>query len=441
MLALELAAVALLIVLNGFFAMAELALVSARRPRLAAMAERGSAGAAAALRLLENQARFLSSVQIGITLIGVLAGAFGGATLAEDLAGWLRTLGLRPGTAETVGVAVVVAAITYLSLVVGELVPKQVALGDPERVAAFAAPPMAALARLAAPAVALLEASSRLALRLLGRHEQPGRRVTEEEIRLLVAEGERAGAVEPQETRMIARVLRLGDRSVRALMTPRPEVDWVDLDQEPPAVLERLRASPHARLPAARGGGGIDGVVGVLHAKDVLRQVTGGGGGGGEAPDLAALVRAAPAVHDKADALDALEALRASPVDMAFVVDEHGTFEGVVTAADLLEAIAGQFAAHEAEAEPDAARREDGSWLLAGSKPADDMAELLKLALPGRRDYHTVAGFALVRLGRFPRLGDAFEFGGWRFEVVDIDGRRIDKVLAQPLRKPRAAAR
>src|SRR5687768_3126414 len=220
MLALELGVVACLIVLNGFFAMAELALVSARRPRLAALAEQGSAGAGAALRLLDNQARFLSSVQIGITLIGVLAGAFGGATLAEDLAGWLETLGLRPGTAGTVGVAVVVAAITYLSLIVGELVPKQLALGDPERVAAFAAPPMAALARLAAPAIGLLEVSSRLLLRLLGRHEQPERRVTEEEIRMLVAEGESAGAVEPQETRMIARVLRLGDRSVRALMTP-----------------------------------------------------------------------------------------------------------------------------------------------------------------------------------------------------------------------------
>ena len=292
--------------------------------------------------------------------------------------------------------------------------------------------------RLAAPAVGLLEVSSRLVLRLLGRHEEPERRITEEEIRLLVAEGERAGAVEPQETRIIARVLRLGDRSVRALMTPRLEVDWVDLDQDVPAVLERLRASPHARLPAARGGGGIDGVVGVLHAKDVLRQVTGRDHGGNEAPDFAALVRAAPAVHDNVDALDALEALRASPVDKAFVVDEHGTFEGVVTAADLLEAIAGQFAAHEAAAEPDAARREDGSWLLAGAKPADDMAELLKLTLPGRRDYHTVAGFALVRLGRFPRLGDAFEFGGWRFEVVDIDGRRIDKVLATRLGQAQA---
>lgn len=434
MLALELGVVVCLIVLNGFFAMAELALVSSRRPRLAAMAEKGSTGARAALRLLDNQARFLSSVQIGITLIGVLAGAFGGATLAEDLAGWLETLGLRPGTAETVGVAVVVAAITYLSLVVGELVPKQIALGNPERIAAFVAPPMTALARVAAPVVWLLEVSSRLVLRLLGRHEEPEQRVTEAEIRMLVAEGESAGSVEPEETRMITRVLQLGDRSVRALMTPRPEVDWVDLDQEPLVILERLHASPHSRQPAARGA--IDAAVGVLHTKDVLHQVTGGGSG----TDLAGLVRAAPTVHDNADALDALEALRTSPVDMAFVVDEHGTFEGLITAADLLEAIAGQFATHETDAEPDAVQREDGSWLLAGWKPVDDMAELLKLALPARRDYHTVAGFALAQLGRFPRLGDTFEFGSWRFEIIDIDRRRIDKVLAQPLRKPVIAA-
>jgi putative hemolysin len=429
MFALELGVVAFLIVLNGFFAMAELAVVSSRRPRLAAMAEAGSAGARAALSLLENQGRFLSSVQIGITLIGVLAGAFGGATLAEDLVGPLEGLGLGRGAAETGAVALVVAAITYLSLIVGELVPKQIALRNPERIAAFVAPPMAVLARIAAPAVWLLEISSRLVLRLLGRGEEPEQRVTEEEIRMLVAEAESAGVVEPQETHMIARVMRLGDRSVRALMTPRPEVDWVDLDQELPAILERVRTSPHSRLPATHDG--LDRVIGILHAKDLLHHMI-----GASTTDIAALVRPAPTIHDGVDALDALETLRASPVHMAFVVDEHGTFEGVVTATDLLEAITGEFATQEGEAEPAAVRREDGSWLLAGWKPVDDMADLLKLALPGRRDYHTVAGFALVRLGRFPHLGDAFEFAGWRFEVVDIDGRRIDKLLAQPLRKP-----
>jgi putative hemolysin len=428
MLALELGVVVLLILLNGFLAMAELAVVSARRPRLAAMAEAGKAGARPALVLLENQARFLSSVQIGITLVGVLAGAFGGATLAERLADHLETLGLGTASAETVAVAVVVALITYLSLIVGELVPKQIALANPERVASFVAGPMTALARVAAPAVLLLEVSSKLVLRLLGRQDEGGQEITEEEIRALIAEAESAGVVETVEKHMIARVMRLGDRSVRGIMTPRPEVDWVDIGGEAPEVLAQLRASPHSRLPAARGA--IDELLGVVHAKDVLRAVTDGGG----PVDLASLVRAAPTLHDHADALDALETLRASPVDMAFVVDEHGTFEGVVTAADLLEAIAGQFA-DEPDAEPAAVRRDDGSWLLAGWQPVDEMAELLKVGLPARRGYHTVAGFALAQLGRFPRLGSAFETSGWRFEVVDIDGRRIDKVLAQRLHR------
>jgi putative hemolysin len=440
LLALELATVAFLIVLNGFFAMAELAVVSSRRPRLSALAQEGRRGARTALRLLDNQARFLSSVQIGITLIGVLAGAFGGAALAEDLAGPLGRLGLGPGAAETVAVAVVVAAITYLSLIVGELVPKQIALGDPERVACLVARPMALVARVAAPAVWLLEASSGLLLRLLGHTGDSEQRVTEEEIRLLVAEAESAGVVEPQETRMIARVMRLGDRSVRAVMTPRPEVDWIDLDEDAPTVLARLRESPHSRLPAGRASaGGIDGASGVLQARDVLHGLI-AAAGGGPGLDVASMVREAPVLHDRLDALDALEALRRSPVDMAFVVDEHGTFEGIVTAADLLEAIAGRFADETTAAEPDALMREDGSWLLTGWKPVDEMADLLRLALPARRDYHTVAGFVLGRLGRFPRLGDTFLAGDWRFEVVDIDGRRVDKVLAQPVRKPAAAA-
>jgi putative hemolysin len=237
---------------------------------------------------------------------------------------------------------------------------------------------------------------------------------------------------------MIGRVMRLGDRSVRSVMIPRPEVDWVDIGGGLPGALTRLRASPHSRLPAARGV--IDELSGVLHVRDVLHAVADGG-----TPDLAPLVRPAPTIHDprstihdSADALDALETLRASPVDMAFVVDEHGTFEGVVTAADILEAIAGQFA-DQADAERAAVRRDDGSWLLAGWQPVDEMADLLKLGLPARRDYHTVAGFALAKLGRFPRLGEAFEASGWRFEVVDIDGRRVDKVLAQPLRNPAVA--
>src|SRR5215207_3753755 len=297
--ALELALIVFLLIINGIFSMSEMAVVSARKTRLQHRAEEGDAGARAALDLAANPSNFLSTVQVGITLVGVLAGAFGGARISQVLAEMLRDVRWVGSHAEPVAFGLVVSAITYLSLIVGELVPKQIALGDPERIASFVAAPMTALARVAAPAVWLLETSSRLVLRLLGRGEEPEQRVTEEEIRMLVAEAESAGVVEPQETRMIARVMRLGDRSVRAVMTPRPEVDWVDLAPEPPSVLERLRASPHARLPATRGGGGgIDAAVGVLHAKDVLHQVTGAGGGGA---DLAALVQAAPTVHDHAD--------------------------------------------------------------------------------------------------------------------------------------------
>jgi putative hemolysin len=426
-LALELAAVIFLIVLNGFFAMAELAMVSARQPRLRAMADAGNAGARTALGLIENQSRFLSSVQIGITLIGVLAGAFGGATVAARLAAYLQGLGLGEAAAQTLAVGGVVALITYLSLIVGELVPKQIALRAPERIAALAAPPMAAIARLAGPLVSLLEVSSALLLRLLGVRQDAGQEVTEDEIRALVAEGESVGVVETAERHMISRVMRLGDRSVRSVMTPRMEVEWIDVADDTPAILARLQASRHSRLPAGRGR--IDELVGVIQVKDVLHAMI-----AGSLPDLAGLVRSVPMIHDRVDALDVLEILRTTPVDMALVVDEHGTFEGLVTATDLLEAIAGRFAASVGD-EPPIVRREDGSWLIAGWQPVDEMADLLKLALPARRDFHTVAGFVLTRLARFPQLGDTFEHGGWRFEVVDIDGRRIDKILAQPVHR------
>ncbi|HET6467039.1 MAG TPA: hemolysin family protein [Geminicoccaceae bacterium] len=429
MIALELGVVVFLIVLNGFFAMAELAVVSSRRPRLNAMADVGHAGARAALRLLDDQAKFLSSVQIGITLIGILAGAFGGATLAGRLAEVLRSQGMGPTTANAVGVAAVVGAITYLSLIVGELVPKQLALANPERIASRVARPMSLLARVAAPAIWLLQTSSRLVLRLIGQHARPQHQVTEEEIRALIVEAETAGVVETAERHMIGRVMRLGDRSVLAVMTPRRDVDWVDITQDEATILHRLRTSAHSRLPAARGQ--IDEVVGVLHSRDVLHALV-----AGERLDPPALVRAVPVLHDNADALDALETLRSAPVDMAFVVDEHGTFEGIITAADLLAAIAGQFAEHEEAAEPAAVRRDDGSWLLAGAMPVDEMADLLRIALSHRRDYHTVAGFVLDRLGHFPRVGEAFSWLGWRFEVVDLDRRRIDKVLVQRLRRP-----
>jgi putative hemolysin len=432
MLVLELAIVLCLIVLNGFFAMSELAVVSSRKPRLRTMAEAGQRGAQAALRLIENPGRFLSSVQIGITLIGVLAGAFSGATLAGHLAVELRARGMSAGLADTVSVVVVVAAVTYLSLIVGELVPKQMALRNPERIAARVARPMTLLGWIASPAVWLLEVSSRLALKLLGVGEQPEQRVTEEEIRQLIAEAESAGVVEPAERRMIGSVMRLGDRSVRSVMTPRHEVEWLDLAQGEASLKERLLSGRHSRLPV--GEGSIDELRGIVVVRDVLAQVLNAG-----RLDLAAAIRPATVVHDGMDALGAMESLKNAHTDMAVVVDEYGTFEGILTTTDLLHAITGALGLHIGETEPDALEREDGSWLLDGMKAVDEAADILRLPLPARRDYHTVAGFMLDRLRRIPKLGDAVEAGGWRLEVVDMDGRRIDKVLAQPLPvRPRA---
>lgn len=421
----ELLVVFLLVLLNGFFAMAEIALVSAKKPRLEAMAREGVRGASTALELLASPGRFLSAVQVGITFVGLLAGAFGGATLAQRLAQVVVELGAQPEAAQLVAVGGVVVAIGYASLILGELVPKQLALTRPERIAVRVARPMWWLARLASPLVLLLEASSRLVLRLLGPPGRPAEAPSEAEIRALVAEAESAGVVEPEEKAMIGRVMRLGDLSVRAIMTPRHELDWLDLDRPPEELLERLLASPHSRLPAGRGR--VDEVTGVIRVKDVLGELA-----RGRPLDFAALVRTPPALHEGADVLAALSALATSPVDMAFVVDEYGTLEGIVTSSDVLGAIVGELPMPEGAGEPDAVRREDGSWLLDGAKSIDATAELLALELPAERDYHTVAGFVLAQLRRLPRAGDFFLFQGWRFEVVDMDGRRIDKVLASP---------
>ncbi|MCS6780639.1 MAG: hemolysin family protein [Geminicoccaceae bacterium] len=430
---LEILVVLGLVLVNGFFAMAEFALVSARQPRLQAMAREGVRGAGTALELLASPARFLSAVQVGITLVGLLAGAFGGATLAQRLASALESLGVRAEWAQLVGVGAVVAAIGYLSLVAGELVPKQLALARAERIACAVAGPMRFLGVVTGPFVALLEWSSRLVLRVLVPPGTASAVPSEAEIKAILAEAERAGVVEPEEKAMIGRIMRLGDLSVRAVMTPRHELDWLDLDRPADELLERILASPHSRLPAGRGR--VDEVTGVIRVKDVLAELA-----RGRSLDLAALAHTPPAVHEGADVLAALEALEASPVDMIFVVDEYGTIEGIVTSSDLLAAIVGPLPAAGEPVEPDAIRREDGSWLLDGAKSIDAAAELLGLELPAERDYHTVAGFVLERLRRLPRSGDGFAVQGWRFEVVDMDGRRIDKVLASPLGPEEARA-
>ncbi len=423
---LEILVIAALVLLNGFFATSEMALVAARRARLEAMARAGDRRARRALALVERPARFLSAIQVGITLVGLAAGAFGGATSGQRLAGVLVEFGLPSPAAEALAVGAVVLSIGYASLIVGELVPKQLALARPERIALLVAGPMTAITRLAGPLVALLEASSRAVLALFGRAAEPAERVSEQEIGALLAEAESAGVIEPEETRMIGRVLKFGELPVRAVMTPRREIDWLDLDRPLEEQLARLVASPHSRLPVARGR--VDEVSGVVRAKDVLAELA-----AGRRPDLARLARTPPAVHEGADLLAGLAALRTTDLDMVLVVDEYGTCEGLLTSSDILGAIAGELPVPGGSGEPDAVRRADGSWLLDGAKRIDAAAELLGLELPAERDYQTVAGFVLDQLRRLPRAGDAFEAGGWRFEVVDMDGRRIDKVLASPL--------
>jgi magnesium and cobalt exporter, CNNM family len=433
MLYIELAIIIALILINGLLALAELAIVSSRRARLRALVDRDVIGARHALALSSNPGRFLSTVQIGITLVGVLSGAFSGSTLGLRLADWFTQLGLTIVVAEAVGVGLVVAVITYFSLVIGELVPKQIALRDPEHIAVRVAPAMTVIARIFSPIVSFLDISGRAVLRALGYRAQIEHRVTDEEIRILIAEAETAGILEPGERAMIAGVMRLGDRPIRAVMTPRREVDMIDLGADPQDIRRTIVDSIHSRLPVYAGT--PDEMLGVIQAKDLLDAYL-----RGERADVRAQVRSAANVPDTVDALDVLDVIKRSPVHMALVHDEYGHFRGVVTNADILEAIVGEFRTDEGPVEPDAVQRDDGSWLIAGSMPVDEMADRLSIALPPERNYHTAAGFALDQLGQLPTTGESFDYQGWHFEIIDLDGRRIDKILARRLGSGRRRA-
>src|SRR5258705_4164558 len=433
MLFVELAIVFLLTLLNGLLAMLELAIVSSRPARLRPMIERNVIGSRRALALASDPGRFLSTVQIGITLVGVLSGAFSGATLGLRLTAWLMDLGVPDRIADVLGIGVVVAAITYMSLIVGELGPKRIALRNPEAIAVRVAPAMMFLARIMSPLVWLLDASGRAVLRLVGQHGSTSDKVTEEEIRTLVAEAEHAGVLEPGEKEMIAGVMRLGDAPVRAVMTPRREVDMIRLADDPQAIHAAIRTSPHSRLPAYESD--PDDVIGVIQAKDLLHAFM-----TGEQPDIRSHVRPAPIVPDTVDARDVVAILKGSTVHIGLVVDEYGHFEGVVTSADILEAIVGEFDTEEGSPEPMVVRRDDGSLLLSGWMPAEQFQELTGIPLPPGRSYHTVAGFVLETCGALPAIGETFDAHGWRFEVMDLDGRRIDKVLASKAPTVRRAA-
>lgn len=418
----------LLVLANGLFAMSEAALISARSARLQEMAENGSARARAALDLLEDPNLFLSTVQIGITLVGVLAGAFGGATIAVPLAGVIEEIPVLAPYARVVSVGVVVVIIAYLSLILGELVPKRLALGNPERIASTVARPMRLLSRLAAPVVGFLSFSTNTALRVL--RVRPGEQppVTEAEIGILIDQGTRAGVFEEAERDIVERVFQLGDLRVTALMTPRPEVVWLDLES-PPEARRRLRESTYSRFPVCRGR--LDEVVGVVRAKDLLvRHLD------GEGLDLTKDLQKPLFVPESMYAFRALEAFRRAGQHIALVVDEHGELEGVITLNDVLEALVGVLPSlDEPAGDSEAVRREDGSWLLDGAMPVNRFKEILDVReLPGERTagYKTLAGFIMTRLGRLPAVADRFEWEGITFEVADMDGYRVDKVLVTP---------
>lgn len=414
-----------LFLLNGFFAMAEMAVVSSRRIRLQQMAEEGHAGAAYALALAENPGRFLSAVQVGITLIGILSGAFGGATLGARLTPILATMPVIGPYANEIAVALVVIFITALSVIIGELVPKRMALASPETLAARLARPLQLLASVFLPFVWVLERSSAVLLKLLGVPERRSANVTEEEVRFAIAEGTEAGVIDEVEEEMIHGVLALADRSVASVMTPRPDVYWIDLDDDPGTVAREIADCPFSRIVVARGGD-LGQPLGVIQKKDLVGDLLAGRG-----PQVEKHLREPLYVPETVQVLRLWEMFRSVSVHMAFVVDEYGDFLGVATLPDVLQAVVGSFPEEHAEHQEEIIQRPDGSWLVDGRAAIGELAE--KLHLPeSEREFHTAAGLALKSLARIPAEGDAFEVGPWRVEVIDMDGKRVDKLLFSP---------
>ncbi|MDQ3479684.1 MAG: hemolysin family protein, partial [Pseudomonadota bacterium] len=401
--------------------------------RLKAMARAGSRGAQIALDLANNPGRLLSAVQIGITLIGIIAGAYSGASLGEPAAQRLQLLGLDPETAETIGFSLVIIAVTYVSLVVGELVPKQFALRSPEPIAAAVARPMVWLSKAMSPFVWLLDNSSALIFRTLGLNRESENAVTAEELHLVVAEAQTAGVLDESERAIISGIVRLADRPVREVMTPRTDVDWIDVSERGEQLRLALAEISHSRIPVADGS--VDNIIGVIQSRDLLRAAL-----DGRELDLRQLARPAPVIPDLMDAMDALAVLRAAEVPLALVHDEYGHFDGIVTPGSLLAALAGAFAHDVEDEEAPLIEREDGSWLVSGAASADILSDKLGVRMPGDRDFSTVAGFALSVLKRLPETGERFKHDNWSFEIVDMDGRKIDKLIASPSAEKKRAA-
>ncbi len=421
-----------LIAINGVLSMSELAIVSARDARLKAMAKSGSRGAAAALKLASDPGKFLSTVQIGITLIGVLAGAFSGSRLGLPVAQRIALFGVDPALAQQLGFGLVIVITTFFSLVIGELVPKQFALRNPEPIAVIMARPMQWLSKATAPFVWLLDRTSAAIFKIFGLDRENKNVVTAEELHLVVAEAHTSGVLEESERAIISGIVRLADRPVREIMTPRTDIDWIDLRCTREQIRAELAATPHSRLPVAEGS--ADQIVGVVSTRDMLAALL-----DGEEIDLAKLMRSPPVIPDLMDAMDALAILRTAEVPLALVHDEYGHLDGIVTPGSLLAALAGAFANDMDEGEdPPCVERDDGSWLVSGAASADLLGDRLGLSMPNERDYSTVAGFALWVLKRIPETGERFRYDQFDFEVIDMDGRKIDKLLVKRRARRRA---
>jgi putative hemolysin len=416
-----------LIVLNGVFAMSEIAIVTARRGRLQALEQEGDVGAAAAIRLGSEPTQFMSTVQIGITSIGILNGIVGEAALAPPFALWLQDIGLEPGTSSVVATALVVILVTYLTIVIGELVPKRLGQIRAERIARTVARPMAGLAVAARPFVRLLSWSTDLVLKLLGLYGRQGPTVTEEEIHALLEEGSDIGVIETEEHQMVRNVFRLDDRQIASLMVPRGEIVYLDLDLPLEENFRRMAEAVHTRFPVCRGG--LRDIVGVISAKQLLTQFL-----RRETPDLASNLTPAVFVPESLTGMELLQNFRSSSAQLVVVIDEYGEVQGMVTLRDVIEAITGEFHDHDVE-ESWAVQRDDGSWLIDGLMPIPELKDRLDLhRVPEeeRGRYNTLSGMVMLLLGRVPRTGDSVDWESWRLEIVDMDGKRVDKVLASP---------
>jgi putative hemolysin len=428
-LGLEFATIALLILANAAFAMAEMAVVTSRKSRLKDWADRGNDNARTALELASTPSRLLSAVQLGITLIGIFTGAFGGRTVADRLAGYLASIPMIQPYSQPLALALVVLAITYFSLVLGELVPKRLALRDPEKIATFVAVPLRIFSAIASPMVHFLTVSTDAISRLFGQKPSERPPVTEEEIKILVQQGTEAGVFEESEQDMVEAVLRLGDRTARSLMTPRTQIVWLDINDPIEENRRKIAESGHSRFPVCTDD--LDHVLGVVQAKDMLAVSL-----AGNSLDFMAFLQQPLFVPRTVSALHVLESFKQSGKHIALVVDEYGGIEGLLTHHDVLEAIAGEIPPSERHTDPMAVQRPDGSWLLDGMLAVEEFKDIFNLeTLPGeKRDaYQTLGGFVFTQMGRVPSVADRFEWNGLRFEIVDMDGKRIDKVLVSAI--------